>query len=952
MNNIYNEFLREGLNFDRVVTDIFKLPNDWKSIEIQPNELAVANTFNLKIKKLYENMLYLYGLCSISDFDIPKISTGVLGISTTKNDILSSRSVFVSGGNYFSGGNNDAGQLASGSENNAVYINMPIGLTFEKVALGKNFAYGLTANKLYAVGSNLYGQLGLSETATISSSTFIPITGSWKDIACGERHAIALDLNNIAYGVGENSLNQLGVPTSSVINSTFFPVVCAFNSVYCGPFCSFGLTGSKLFAAGNNSSGQFGDYNTTNYPMWRGLSGSWLKVAPGESHTIALGTNNKAYGAGSNIDGQIGLPTTGLGTVFFTSWFEPLTGVYSDISVGNNHSILLSSRDVYVAGLNDRGQLGNSSNDNVSPFQRLTGTYIKISAKNNNTYLLSTNDFNTNLVNYRLLATGDNSNGQLGVNSPDVFSSTYLTVTGNWFNVEAGYNYVYAQSANILTSTSTLSSLSAYRLKKFTYTPELKTLVPFISSLSAFGVNDSFDAVTFLPQNSEYISILLVLSKDYITLIGIDQFQIPNELGFFNLINPVSGTLFIENLKGGVTDGKKYFYFTDSVYNNVFYFDLEGFFSKRSFKNKQYLVETLAGFGGRYDNIKLNNPGQLAFTGSELIVEDTGNQAIKVYDRNLNWLGTTTPLTVFKEATSFNTMEFNSEQNKLYACSKNKMYVFDYKSNYTFTSSYSIDFTNLLNQNESIRKIKFSSYDSEIYFLVTDSKLIKRWTTKRDANIGIYLNSKQYNNYYFKWLALTPSENNTDSLYLYCNSANLSSNFIATFIDDYDLITSLKTKDITIYDIDDLYLNEEEYNSSWVYNKTFKKLMYNMALLNSFIIYRFVQNVDINNTPILIDRVYNDFFLENKTVDINKYAVIGINENFQAATLNRCLKLILNYQQNILDNVISNDNTTPNLSPGRPRRINPYNPILEQLNLGTEDLLSLLTEFGIYLINE
>ena len=125
-----------------------------------------------------------------------------------------------------------------------------------------------------------------------------------------------------------------------------------------------------------------------------------------------------------------------------------------------------------------------------------------------------------------------------------------------------------------------------------------------------------------------------------------------------------------------------------------------------------------------------------------------------------------------------------------------------------------------------------------------------------------------------------------------------------------------------------------------------------MVLFNSSIIYRFVQNADEYNTPVLIDRVYNDTFLNKSNIDINKYAIVGINENFQAATLNRCLKQIYDYQQFILNSVISNDNVTVNLSPGRQRRVNPYNPIIEQLNLGTEDLLSLITEFGIYIINE
>ena len=70
MNTIYNEFLKTSYIFDRVVTDVFSLPYSFNSIEIQPNELATASTFNLKLKRLYDNLHYMYGLCNIADFNI------------------------------------------------------------------------------------------------------------------------------------------------------------------------------------------------------------------------------------------------------------------------------------------------------------------------------------------------------------------------------------------------------------------------------------------------------------------------------------------------------------------------------------------------------------------------------------------------------------------------------------------------------------------------------------------------------------------------------------------------------------------------------------------------------------------------------------------------------------------------------------------------------------------
>ena len=964
MNNIYREFLNAKLNFDRVVTDTFELPYQWNSIEIQPNEIAVANSFNLKIKKLYYNLLYLYGLCNISDFKIPKNSTGVLGISTSKSDILSSRSVATSGVFSFSTGNNSSGQLGGGvlvTGGSYSSFEVPTNLSFDKIVCGSNFAFGLTGNTLYAVGDNTFGQLGVSDSTLLSTAEFIQLTGSWRDVACGNFHTLALSTNNLLYGCGSNSNNQLGEPDLfSVPASTFLSLASTFDVIFAGPTNSFALTSNRqdlqnLYAAGNNSSFQFGNGGNDTSTYWRQLTGNWSKVEPGASHTIFLSTNNTAWAAGDNSLGQCGFPLI----VTPIDYTRNISGNYKDIAAGYNHSFLLSANNnkIFSSGTNDRGQLGLgiSTTLDSTPFKIVNGDYLSVKAKGNNTYALSTNGLSLNDVKYRILACGDNTFGQLGSNYGSSFSNLFVPVTaGNWVDVYPGVSFAYALTASTRTTTTTLSSLSTYIINRFDYNVNNNTLRPFVSATNAFGVNNSFDAVTFIPKNSDYQSILLVLSNKYITLLGLNLDNQPEELGYFNLINPVSGTLFIENLKGGVTDGEKYFYFSDSVYNNIYYFDLEGFYSKKTFKNKQYLVETLAGFGGRYDNTKFNNPGQLAFTGKELIVEDTGNQAFKVFDKNLNWLATSTPISVFREVTSFNTMEFNSVQNKLYACSNSKLFVFDLNQNYTLTLTNKVDLSNLLTAGEKIRKIKFSNYDSEIYFLLTDKKLIKRWTTKDNANIGIYLNTKDFTGFNFNWLTISPKANSVeeDNLFIYCNTPNSSANFIATYEDNYDLITLLKSTDINIYTENDLYINNEEYNASWVYNKSFKKLMYNMVLFNSSIIYRFVQDADQYNTPVLIDRIYNDEFLNMSKIDINKYAIIGINENFQSSTINRCLKLIYDYQQKILTNVVSNNNVTINLSPGRPRRILPYNPVIEQLNLGTEDLLSLLTEFGIYLINE
>ena len=88
MNNLLTEFNASPFIFDRTVTDITVLPFSFSQIEIQPNELAVARTFNLKIEKLYNNFLYLYGICHIANFEIPTTHTGWIGLTGSSNTLL------------------------------------------------------------------------------------------------------------------------------------------------------------------------------------------------------------------------------------------------------------------------------------------------------------------------------------------------------------------------------------------------------------------------------------------------------------------------------------------------------------------------------------------------------------------------------------------------------------------------------------------------------------------------------------------------------------------------------------------------------------------------------------------------------------------------------------------------------------------------------------------------
>jgi hypothetical protein len=465
--------------------------------------------------------------------------------------------------------------------------------------------------------------------------------------------------------------------------------------------------------------------------------------------------------------------------------------------------------------------------------------------------------------------------------------------------------------------TATDSTPVSSRIIQFFANNNFSSATPFYSGSELLSnLDNSFDCIYFNNVASYLKTGLIVAEKKAITIIGINQDNSPVELGKGQLLDPLSGTIAAENITSIATDGDKFLYVCDSVYNNIFVFDIRNSFSDDFVRSgRPFLNDLMGGYGEKFDQNKLNNPGKIVYAKNSLVVEDRGNKCFKVFDKNLNWLNTTIYNSFFDIASGFNSMVYNSYLDRIYAVNKNTMFELKLNSDFTVLSTNSYDFSSLLDPGEDILNINFTNYEPEIFYLVTKYQLIKKWITKPNSNIGIFTNT-QVADREFAWATTVPIIS-TDMLYLMCRSQSLSSGFIGVFEDGLNLITLLKELDIEIYDLTDIQLMSGEYNQAWCYNKAFQKIMYNLTLLNSYVKYRFYVGENKFNTPVFVKRAYNNFVIKNQKIDINEYCNIGINENFESSTINRCLSLIYNYQQNMLNYIVNNDNVLTNLSPVR-----------------------------------
>jgi len=428
----------------------------------------------------------------------------------------------------------------------------------------------------------------------------------------------------------------------------------------------------------------------------------------------------------------------------------------------------------------------------------------------------------------------------------------------------------------------------------------------------------SNQALAFYSTDSRYEQNLLFTNGQFISLNGINQRDgdySPVNLIQQSSVDPLSGSINFFNITGIAQYKAEQLFISDATYNNLYSYNLGGAVSDDNIRNRQlFQLNVVGGRGTSQDRIKFNNIGKIAVAGDVVIVEDKGNKTFKVYDRNLNWLNSTITPTLFNAISTINAMVYSEKDNRLYIASNTALFLLDISTDYNLTSAKSYDFSSILTGNEYFVDIKFANYDKDVFYLLSTKNLYKKWITKPEKNIGMLKNSV-FNDDNFRWITTSPGVSGDDVL-IYAVSQDLTRSYIAVYRDNLSLTTLFKTDNpLIVYSKQDVLIDPEEYNCSWVYNKSIKKMLYNMSLLVNNIGYRFFTDEDNTGTPVFLYRGYNNFFRYNAPLDTNKHSNVFINENFQAETVNRCFKQIYDYQQLVLQTIITNDSVVTDLTP-------------------------------------
>lgn len=166
--------------------------------------------------------------------------------------------------------------------------------------------------KLWAWGSNSFGQLGVEAPSTTIFPLPVAIATPMMSAATGRRHSVAVDSLGLVWVWGDNSVGQLGTRSFGGSTSPLRLGLTGVVTVAAGAWHTAALdkTG-HVWAWGGNTLAQLGDGKRGNFSLSivpqqvEGMD-NVIAIRSGDHHVLALRADGTVWGWGDNRQGQLG----------------------------------------------------------------------------------------------------------------------------------------------------------------------------------------------------------------------------------------------------------------------------------------------------------------------------------------------------------------------------------------------------------------------------------------------------------------------------------------------------------------------------------------------------------------------------------------------------------------------------------------------------------------------
>ncbi len=437
---------------------------------------------NFAVALTSDNLLYSWGLGTSYQLGNGGSTTSNTPVAVTMSGVLSGKTisqissgaahtlVLASDGLAFSWGTNTYGRLGNNTNTDA---SAPVAVltskTFTSVSASASFSYFLgTDGVLYACGLNTSGQLALKSFVdwwVPTACTGTPAAKTISAISAGNNvHSLLLTSTGEVYGCGSNQYGQLGDGNSAYYTAPVSIAAGSFEnktivSVVGGNNHSAALSSDGVvYTWGSNASGQNGDGSSipnptpSNISSNGALAGKFVRsLAAGNTHTLALTSDNQIVSWGTNVSGQLGIGSTTASKIpVLVGISGALAGetIVSVAAAGDTSFALTADGQVYGWGSGTNGLLGNgqttfTSNSPILIAGALAGkTVVSLTGTGSSCHALTSDGL--------IYSWGSNATGAIGdgtlVNALVPTQVTGVFSSKKAVSVEAGAGHVVALS--------------------------------------------------------------------------------------------------------------------------------------------------------------------------------------------------------------------------------------------------------------------------------------------------------------------------------------------------------------------------------------------------------------------------------------------------------------------------------------------------------------------------